>query len=176
MVVGKKSQVAIEYILLIAFIMMVTVFMTYVIGGQIVSVQKENNEKTSRNVREVIMKHVELAEIAGSGFETAFSLPLYVGGRNYSLSIEGDSILVVDFGFHDSGYAVGDDIMGNFCFNDSRTHNEIVVRNVDEIIEISSCYDCNISYQECKNAQLINSSCGTLEGWEINECQKYCLC
>ena len=177
MVRKKKGQVAIEYILLIGFIMFSTVIIVFLIGTQILNVQNQNNEQTAKNIRDIIMQHVHLAEITGDGFKSTFSLVKNVEGLEYSLEISGSQseMLIVEFASHESSYYISSNSAGQFCFDESERRYNIAVRNVGGVIELSSCLDCTLSYQYCEEVDS-DDECSDLSDDQLQQCQKYCLC
>lgn len=174
---NKRGQVAIEYILIFAFILLITVGIINAVGQRIIFVQKDNNEETRHNILNYLTSHVELASAADDGFETTFRLPSNVEGFNYSINISDDSVVIVEFADGTSYEALLNNVVGKFCHERWDKPKYLVsVQKVNGVVEVSSCDNCTVSYQTCDEAEE-NGNCGALSAGELDECQNgYCKC
>ncbi|MGM5482961.1 MAG: Flp family type IVb pilin [Nanobdellota archaeon] len=173
----KRGQVAIEYILIFGFILLVTTGILGIVGQRIIHVQSDNNKQTRQNILDHINSRIELAKAADNGFETAFVIPDKIDGLNFSVNISDNSVLIVDFADKPNYEALLNSTIGKFCYKRPNIpHYLINVKKVNGIVEVTSCPDCEVSYQRCDNAEE-ESKCLSLPEDVLNECREsYCKC
>lgn len=174
----KRGQVAIEYILIFAFIFLIMVGVLGVIGQKMIVVQEDNNKKTRERIKNYMRSYIGMASSADDGFNAIFRLPSKVGASNYSINISDNKVLVVKFANGETYAPLSGQVMGKFCHEKwDEPKYQVRVRKINGTVEVSSCDNCTIPYEICHEAEESGTCSSSLTAPEREQCRNgYCKC
>ncbi|MFB6204356.1 MAG: hypothetical protein ABEJ75_01790 [Candidatus Nanohaloarchaea archaeon] len=88
----RKGQVAIEFMTLVGFSMLLlAIMMGFVAKKQSRAVQYHNYQ-TARDIAENVAFQAEMALVQGDGYSRRFFLPTAIGGRNYNVTVRNNTV------------------------------------------------------------------------------------
>ena len=93
----SKSQSAIEFVTLFAFMTIVLVGFYAITTTKTIDVKEEDNRKTAEDIADFALKEIELAKSVNDGYSRVFSMPPAVSGINYTIDIVDNRELVVKY-------------------------------------------------------------------------------
>ena len=94
---GKKSQFAIEFIILIAFMFALFLGILAIITSKILDAKESEREQIAEQIATLAKKEIDLAKSVANGYHRNFTLPLRVGGNTYTIEIVDNRELVVEY-------------------------------------------------------------------------------
>ncbi|MGC8479735.1 MAG: LamG-like jellyroll fold domain-containing protein [Candidatus Micrarchaeia archaeon] len=90
-----KVQIALEFMIIFSFIMVIFLFMFALIATQRSSVANQQSYSELQNIAQNIAQQIDLAESSGSGYYSNISLYSQVGVPIFNLSIENGGIVIL---------------------------------------------------------------------------------
>ena len=96
----RKSQSAVEFIILASFMMLVAIGFFAVNSSRVLEAKEEGNRKIAQDIADIAYKEVETAKSVNDGYARTFAMPLSVNGVNYSIYlIDNRELEVVYLGY-----------------------------------------------------------------------------
>jgi hypothetical protein len=133
----KKSQSAVEFIVLGTFMLLVVVAFFAFTSSSAIDANEEGNRQTAEDIAELAYKEVEIAKAVNDGYIRLFNLPLTVSGGNYTINITDNIELLVSFFNKEHLLFLPANVTGNI----SKGKN--VITRVDGEIILTSGSECN---------------------------------
>ena len=87
---GKHGQSAVEFVLLLSFMIMIFLIFFVVIDKKISNVAKDNDKMYLMEINEIVLSEIKLAERLTADFHHKFELPKNIYGKDYTLTISTD--------------------------------------------------------------------------------------
>ncbi len=172
----KKAQVAMEYMLLISFLFMMTTVVMYYLSMELGTIEKENKNILADNIMKIVDNNLQIALAANDGYRSTFNLPGQVNGMNISYGISNFTHFSIYYYPDSPGYILANSTVGSLCFNESRRIYTIKVEREQGLVSLSSCLNCTVTFRECYIANKTNT-CGLLPAAVRNQCHRYhCIC
>ncbi len=96
----RKSQVAMEFIMLIALAFMILIVFTAVTRNQVVDIRKENEYVALKDIVHTVQSEITSATHVEDGYTRQFSIPGSLDGINYTIEIS-DSYILAESRHHE---------------------------------------------------------------------------
>ena len=93
----SKSQFAIEFIALLAFMFLIFLGFVAVIASTILNAKDKERLEIAEDISSMAKNEVNLAMSSANGYKRRFELPIKVGGNAYGISIINNRELVVSY-------------------------------------------------------------------------------
>ncbi len=93
---GKKSQIALEFIIVYSFVLIVFIIVFGIAATQRAAGLANNQYSNVQLVGQNIVSYLDQAAAAGSGFNGTMALPQYTGVQPYSISITSTGIVTIN--------------------------------------------------------------------------------
>ena len=93
----KKSQSAVEFIVLASFMFLVTLGFFAVTNSKILEAKDDSNKKISSDIAEFVYREIETAKSVNDGYTRVFVIPQTINGINYNISIRDNRELLVNY-------------------------------------------------------------------------------
>lgn len=96
----KKSQAALEFLILSGVMMTIFVFFFAVATGKIAEMNEERRDKIASDIMDSVISELELAQQSLDGYTREFTLPENIEGREYEMALsnlQGENILSVKY-------------------------------------------------------------------------------
>jgi len=177
-----KGQATLEFIILLVFSTMIFLSLFIVLGQRMVDLNEDKEERTIRQLMDVIVDEVSVAQTVEDGYKRKFLVPKQIYGDPYEINVTNHFELTVKFNNKEYVEFLPAYVMGGFCFDPADTSNfyELSVSKSLGIVSLSSCFDCGWSYAVCANAEK-DGLCkfqDDLWGGGFNEtcCTGHCKC
>ena len=142
----KKSQVSIEFAVLIAFMFLIFVAFIAVITSKVAESEENERLKIAEDIATLAKNEIDLAKSASDGYARNFDLPARIEGDSYSIEVIGNRELVVDYIDKEHVSFLQEKICGDIFI----TNNEIDREN--GVV----CINSNLDPSQCQNAQNLN--------------------
>ncbi len=97
MIKKSKSQFALEFIILIAFMLLLFLGSFAVISSRILEAKEEENKQIAEKLANRVFDEINLAKSATDGYSRTFTILKKVKGSDYSIAIKDDRELVVNY-------------------------------------------------------------------------------
>jgi len=131
---NKKSQFAMEFILLITFMLIVFLGFFAVVSYTITDLEENKKQQAAENIAALVDNEIKLARSVNDGYEKTFTVPKKIEGNNYTISIIENKELVVIYLEYEYVLFLPENIMGNVStgLNEIKKNNSIVyLRNIE---------------------------------------------
>lgn len=170
-----------EFIILLVFTTIIFLTLFVVLGQRMADINSDKEDNTVVSLRDMIVDEVDIAGTVENGYNRKFLVPKTIFGNSYNLSIDNQNELVIIY--NDKPYVkyLPGYVMGGFCFNssDSGAYYELAVSKFEDVVSLSSCFDCGWSYAVCANAEKFGL-CSVQEalypGFNETCCKGHCKC
>ncbi len=96
----RKSQVAMEFIMLIALAFMILIVFTAVTRNQVVDIRKDNEYVALKDIVHAVQSEITIATNVEDGYTRQFSIPGSLDGINYTIEIS-DSYILAESRHHE---------------------------------------------------------------------------
>ncbi len=152
---GSKSQFAIEFIALLAFMFLIFLGVTALITSSILDAKDKERLEIAEDISSMAKNEIDLALAASNGYTRAFELPMTVGGSGYNIRILENRELIVDYidKEHVSFLPTAKNDLGEqiprVCGDIFVPGNEISKEN--NVV----CVNANLDLVQCANAELL---------------------
>ena len=149
----NKTQFAIEFTVLIAFMFMIFLGFIAMITSNVLKSKDKEREGIAEDIAAMAKNEIDLAMSASNGYKRSFELPFKVSGNSYTMHIVQNRELVVKYADKEfvSFLPSAKDNAGNpvtqVCGDIFVPSNEISKEN--NII----CVNANLDQTQCQNAQ-----------------------
>lgn len=169
-----KAQFALEFVIIVAFMMVVFLGFFSLISSKIFDLKSSQNQQITKDIALIVNNEVKLAETAANGYIRNFIMPGKIERNNYSLRIIDNRELVVNYLDNEYVLFLPDNVRGTITLGTN------TIRKQDDIIYISPCLNCDANWNICLNAHE-NSLCDGLdivygEGYKSICCRDFALC
>lgn len=95
MLVNRKSQIAMEFFMLIGFIFIFSIGFIYVFGLQLKDYSDRKTIETVNDFGESLKKEIDITSVVKEGYERKINLPEQIDGSiNYSVSIISKTLIL----------------------------------------------------------------------------------
>ncbi len=112
----KKAQSALEFLIIIAFMMLVFVSFFSVASSQFSNVREQKRMGTAEEISRLVVNQVDLAAGLSDGYASTFVIPETVEGNAYSLQVIDGREVVVIFQDYEHVAFLSQNITGNVTF------------------------------------------------------------
>jgi len=137
MIRNKKSQFALEFVVIIAFMLLIFVGFFAVVSTRILDAKEEENKQIAEELANLVFEEIKLANSAVDGYKRLFTIPKKIDGIPYDISIVDNRELVVNY----SGTEHVVFLPGNLIGDVEVGTNEI--SKVDGIVILTNIAECN---------------------------------
>jgi len=93
----RKSQSAVEFIVLASFILLVILGFFAVTSSSVLEAREERDKKIAEDIADFAYREIELAKSVNDGYTKTFTIPQTVNGIDYSIRIIDDRELAVNY-------------------------------------------------------------------------------
>ncbi len=107
-----KSQVALEFVLLVGIAFMVMVIFAVLTRGSMVDMRGEEEYVALKDVMHTVQGEIITATVVEDGYKRTFTIPLALGGINYTIGIS-------------TGYLIGESRNHEYVLQISQTNGSI---------------------------------------------------
>ena len=90
----KKSQVGIEFIILVGFVLFFFVVFLAIIEGNISDKTKEQKSAFVRDIALSVQNEIRLASQSSDGYYREFKIPEKIGNEDYQINITGNVVYI----------------------------------------------------------------------------------
>ena len=94
---GKKSQAAIEFIVLVSFMLFIILSFFAITSSKVLEAREEGSKNTAKDIAEYAYTEIETAITVNDGYLRNFTMPQLVNGQNYSIGIVDNREMVVNY-------------------------------------------------------------------------------
>lgn len=126
----KKAQFAMEFILLIGFMLMISVGFFAIVNYKMVEEEEKGKQQAVENIASLIDNEVKLAKSVNDGYKKTFNLPKKIDGNDYGVRIIGNRELIVNTSVYEYILFLPENVIGNV----STGLNEI--KKIDNIVQL----------------------------------------
>jgi len=109
----RKSQSAMEFVILASFMLLVFVGIFSLVGARMLEIQEAKSYQLLEDNAESVNKEIKIARSALDGYTRTFLVPLSLDGYPYNISLVADRELVSSFEGYEYVLFLPDDIEGN---------------------------------------------------------------
>lgn len=159
-----KAQFAIEFVILIAFMLLIFLGFISVITSKILEAKENERQKIAEDIAALAKNEIDLAKSATDGYSRNFGLPGKVEGNSYTIQIIDNRELAVTYIDREHVLFLPEKICGDMLIPDNEIDKEKGV----------VCANSNLDYTQCGNAQ-VAGLCDDLEE-ELLPGTKCCCC
>ena len=92
-----KAQTSVEFVILVTFMLLVFTVVAYLIQTRTVEAQNTKNMEYAKQMHNLILNEVTIAETMPYNYTKNFNLPFYIDGDNYNVTINDGAELVINF-------------------------------------------------------------------------------
>ncbi|MBN2458050.1 hypothetical protein JXB31_02880 [Candidatus Woesearchaeota archaeon] len=184
-----KSQLSVELIVLLAFILFVLLSAIAVFNSRMFGIpDKVGNDVKSavEDIKETIFNEISLARQAEPGYAKELLLPSEIDSEKYFIQVDDNLMLVINHSKKSYVFQLPPNVVGGFCMNYSavnysavKGNYKLIIIKQDEIISISASPGSLYSYYECDSAEK-GSDCNAIEqslpGFVDECCRMHCRC
>lgn len=93
----KKSQSAVEFVVLASFMFLVILSLLAIISSTVIEAKEEGSRKIAGDIAEFVYKEIETAKSVRDGYMRIFYVPQAVNGINYYINITDSRELTVNY-------------------------------------------------------------------------------
>ena len=97
MLMSKKTQFAIEFTFLMAFMFVIFLSFTGIITAKILDAKENQRQQIAEDVAVFANNEIELAQSVSDGYSRNFTLPSRINGNNYSVIILDNREIVANY-------------------------------------------------------------------------------
>src|SRR3989344_7331454 len=97
MIKKNKSQFALEFIVLIAFMFLIFVGFFAVVSARILEAKEGENKQIAQSLANLVFDEIKLANSAANGYSRTFNVPSKIKGNTYAISIASNRELTVNY-------------------------------------------------------------------------------
>ena len=114
----KKSQSSIEFVILIAFMLMVVVTFFAFTTNKISESSGDANIQLAEDIADIPFKEVMFAKTVSDGYSRVFTMPSQINNKPYQIAIIGNHEIVVNFSGIEAVKFLPDNVSGYLTFGD----------------------------------------------------------
>lgn len=131
---NKKAQFAMEFILLITFMLIVFLGFFAAVSYTITESEENKKQQAAENIAALVDNEIKLARSVNDGYEKTFTVPKKIDGNNYTINIVENRELVVSYLEYEYVLFLPENVIGNVStgLNEIKKNNSIVyLRNIE---------------------------------------------
>ncbi len=83
----KRAQTAMEFVILLSFMMLVFVAFFIIVQQRLISIGQEHNDKGADDALAIVLNEITLAESVSDGYYREFVMPSSINGLRYNITI-----------------------------------------------------------------------------------------
>jgi hypothetical protein len=133
----KQSQFALEFTVLIAFMLLLFLGFFAVTSSRVLDAKDEENRQIAEDLANLVFEEIKLANSVEDGYSRVFNIPRKVKGASYNVSIIENRELVANYRGNEHLIFLPDNVVGNVSVG----VNEI--RRIDNIVYLSHIAECD---------------------------------
>ena len=114
----KKSQSSIEFVILIAFMLMVVVTFFAFTTNKISESSGDANIQLAEDIADIPLKEVMFAKTVSDGYSRVFTMPSQINNKPYQIAIIENHEIVVNFSGIEAVKFLPDNVSGYLTFGD----------------------------------------------------------
>lgn len=124
----KKGQFAIEFVILIAFMLIVFLGFFAIVNYRLTEAEESEVQQAAENIASLLDNEIKLAKLANEGYERIFKVPKKIDGNDYSVAIIENRELVVNYLGYEHILFLPENVVGDVSvgFNKINKDNNIV--------------------------------------------------
>ena len=93
----RKSQSAMEFVVLSSFMLLVILGFFAITTSKMFEAKSQSEEKTAQQIADLAFKEIEIATSLSDGYTRLFSLPRTINGVNYTVSVTDNRELLITY-------------------------------------------------------------------------------
>ena len=169
---AKKSQFALEFIVLIALMFMIFAGATAIITSKILNAKENQRQQIAEGIATLAKNEIDLAASVSDGYMREFRLPKLVSGNSYNISIVGGREIVVSYIDKEHVIFLQKSVQGNIGpgLNEiSKTNGIVYLGHIQPSVECEDGIDndldgfCDFSASSCTDGSIPGDSGCTSE-------------
>jgi hypothetical protein len=151
---------------ILSFLFLLFIAMFMVLGYNLGNIAKDKTNQRLNEIKGIVMDEVRLAGTLQNGYKRQFQIPREIDGKALTLSVENDTFLYLKLGDEPASDGLPYYAVGGFCFGtQTGPYYNLSVTREGDIVSLSSCFNCSITYASCTNAEKMGM-CDAIEGLE----------
>ena len=125
---NKKSQFAIEFVILISFMFIIFVGFFAIVSYRLIEQEESEKQQKAENIAALAYNEIKLAKSVNNGYERTFKLPKKIDGNDYNIRIIDDRELVVDYLEYEHVLFLPENVVGDIGtgLNEIKKNNNII--------------------------------------------------
>lgn len=125
----NKSQFAVEFVMLMAFMLLVFLGFFALISSRILDAKQTENQKIAENLANLVREEIILANSVTDGYNRVFNIPKKVKGVSYNISLLFDRELLVEYLGNEHLIFLPQNVRGNISVgsNEIKKLNGIII-------------------------------------------------
>src|SRR3989344_2843143 len=96
---GRKSQFAMEFVVLIAFMLVIFLGFFAVVSMRILEAKENENKQIAKEIANMVQDEVTLANSVADGYKRTFNVQQKFKGSSYNIAVIGNRELVVNYSY-----------------------------------------------------------------------------
>ncbi|MBN2458483.1 hypothetical protein JXB31_05120 [Candidatus Woesearchaeota archaeon] len=141
---SKKAQVSVEFLLLTGFIMLIFIATLAVFSNRMHNITVDNKQKLVDNLAEIVIEETKLADQAPAGYTRTFNLPSELAGEPYTLKIEDNMMLIINYSEKSYVYPISKKLTRIFDIEQDGSDNKYEVRI--QIVDLNNSEYYNVFF------------------------------
>ncbi len=179
---AKKAQVATEFLLIIAFLLLVFLAFFGVISMLIKDVEETHDKEIAEQLISYFLKEMKQAYASGDGFTKLFKIDKKLRNKNYTISFNGS--IAITLAGNSYVKALPSYVKATSYYNNFHPEEPSFyiwnIRNNNGTVSLSLCTNCSFSYYQCLKNGSTSASCTAMDsiyqGFSKTCCYGYGLC
>lgn len=129
--INKKSQFAMEFVILIAFMFAIFVGFFAIVSYRLTEQVEGEEQQKAENIAALLDNEIKLAKSVNNGYERTFKLPRNIDGSDYGIKIIDNRELVVNISAYEYVLFLPENVIGDvgIGLNEIKKNNSIVYLN-----------------------------------------------
>ena len=160
----KKSQSAMEFIVIASFMLLVILGVAALTSSKVLEAREEGDKKIAEDIANFAFREIEIAKSVNDGYSRIFNLPNEVNGNKYVIKIIDNKELVVNYMNKEFLRFLPDKICGDMFIPQNKIDKE------NDVI----CVNSNLDITQCQNSQNLGF-CDSIDD-ELLPGAKCCCC
>lgn len=124
----RKSQSAIEFVVLASFMLLVILGFFALTSSRVLDAKEEGNKKIAENIADLVYREIETAKSVNNGYTRIFTVPKTVNGVTYTINLTDNRELIVNYLGYEYIKFVPSNVTGNLSIG------SIEIRKLDDVV------------------------------------------
>jgi len=118
----KKGQSALEFIILISFMIIIFVSFFVVIQARILDVVEKNDETYLTELNSIVLRETKIAVRALPDYSHSFHMPTHIQGKPYTINLIENREVISSYGSYEQVNFLDEDVIGPLYIGGNEIH------------------------------------------------------